>query len=60
MESRRSLGTAEPDRVGPILAWLVKGRTTCADLRIGQRSLQLVMEVHGFLQGISCLQSNFI
>jgi hypothetical protein len=49
-ESRRSPGTAG---VGLVLGLLAKGWTTCADLRVGQRSLQLVMEVHGFLQGLA-------
>jgi hypothetical protein len=30
-----------------------KGWSGGADLRIGQRSLQLVVEVHGFLQGLA-------
>ena len=30
-----------------------KGWGDSADLRIGQRSLQLVVEVHGFLQGLA-------
>jgi hypothetical protein len=46
-ESRRSPGTAG---VGLVLGLLAKGWTTCADLRVGQRSPQLVMEVHGFLR----------